>query len=210
MQHFGIRKELHPVELENPKRPVNMRELKFNYGPIKAHDCHVIMTQLLPIALRGILPPKVRAPIIKLCSFFNAISKKVIDVSTLEQLQRDIAKTLVRLEMHFPPTYFDISLHLLIHLVDQIRALSPMYLHQMFPFERLMKVFRRYVRNRFRPEGGMVEGWSMKEAIELCTYYLDIKRVKVPKSHHEGRLHGKGTIREKSITVDDPVSFIQA
>ena len=109
MQHLGIRKELHPVELENgqfellvaswtlkkeekralicffnelkvptgycanPKRLVNMRELKFNYGPMKAHDCHVIMTQLLLVALRGILPPKVRAPIIKLCSFFNTI-----------------------------------------------------------------------------------------------------------------------------------------
>ena len=154
---------------------VNISELKFNYGYMKAHDCHVIMTQLLPVALRGILPPKVGAPIIKLCSFFNTISKKAIGVSTLEQLQRDIAETLVRLEMHFPPTYFDISLHLLIHLVDQIRALGLMYLHQIFPFERLMKVFKRYVRNRFMPEGGMVEGWSMEEAIEFCTYYLDIK-----------------------------------
>ena len=141
----------------NPKRLVNMRELKFNYGPMKTYDCHVIMTQLLPIALCGILPPKVRSPIIKLCSFFNTISKKVIDVSTLEQLQRDIAETLVRLEMHFPLIYFDISLHLLIHLVNQIRVLGSMYLHQMFPFKRLMKVFRRYVRNRFSPEGGMVE-----------------------------------------------------
>ena len=70
----------------NPKRLVNMREPKFNYSPMKAHDCHVIITQLLPVALRGILPPMVGAPIIKLCSFFNAISKKVIDVSTLEQL----------------------------------------------------------------------------------------------------------------------------
>ena len=55
----------------------------------------------------------------------------------------------------------------------------------------------------------MVEGWSMEEAIEFCTYYLDIKRVRVPESHHEGRLRGKGTIREKSVTVDDPVSFRQ-
>ena len=109
--------------------------------------------------------------------------------------------------MHFPPTYFDISLHLLIHLVDQIRALGPMYLHQMFSFERLMKVFRRYVGNRFRLEGGMVEGWSMEEAIEFCTYYLDIKRVGVPESRHEGRLRGKGTIGEKSVIVDDPISF---
>ena len=85
-----------------------------------------------------------------------------------------------------------------------------MYLHQMFPFERLMKVFRRYVRNRFRPEGGMVEGWLTEETIEFCTSYLDIKRVGVLESHHEGRLRGKGTIREKSVIVDDPISFRQA
>jgi hypothetical protein len=42
----------------NPKRLVNMRELKFNYGPMKAHDCHVIMTQLLHVALHGILPQR--------------------------------------------------------------------------------------------------------------------------------------------------------
>ena len=77
----------------------------------------------------------------------------------------------------------------------------------MFPFERLMKVFRRYVRNRFRLEGGMVEGWSTEEAIEFCTYYLDINRVRVLESCHEGRLGGKGMIGEKSITVDDPISF---
>ena len=77
----------------NPKRLVNMRELKFNYGYMKANDYHVVMTQLLPIALHGILPTKIGAPITKLCSFFNAISKKIIDVSTLEQLQWDIAKT---------------------------------------------------------------------------------------------------------------------
>ena len=111
--------------------------------------------------------------------------------------------------MHFPPTYFDILLHLLVHLVDQIRALGPMYPHQMFPFERLMKVFRRYVRNKFRLEGGMVEGWSMEEAIEFYTYYIDIKRVRVLESRHEGRLRGKETIGEKSVTVDGPISFRQ-
>ena len=42
----------------NLKRLVNMRELKFNCSPMKAHDYHVIMTQLLPIALRGILPQR--------------------------------------------------------------------------------------------------------------------------------------------------------
>ena len=47
-------------------------------------------------------------------------------------------------------------------------------------------------------------------AIEFCTYYLDIKRVRVPESRHEGRLRGKGMIGEKCVTVDDLVSFRQA
>ena len=89
-------------------------------------------------------------------------------MSTLEQLQQDIAETLVRLEMHFPPTYFDISLHLLIYLVDQIRALGPIYLHQMFPFERLMKVFRRYVRNRFRPEGAWLKDGQWRRPLSFA------------------------------------------
>ena len=42
----------------NPKMLVNMRELMFNYGPMKAHDYHVIITQLFLVALRGILPQR--------------------------------------------------------------------------------------------------------------------------------------------------------
>jgi hypothetical protein len=70
----------------------------------------------------------------------------------------------------------------------------------MFPFERLMKVFRRYVRNRFRPEGSMVEGWTTEEAIEFCTYYMDINRVGVLVSRHDGRLGGKGMIGKKKCS----------
>jgi hypothetical protein len=149
------------------------------------------------LQLGGVLPEKVRDLIIKLCSFFNAISHKVIDSDTLDKLQRDMVHTLARLEMHFPPIFFNISVHLLTHLVDQIKALGPMFLHQMFPFERLMSVMRKYVRNRYKPEGCMVQGRSTEEAIEFCTYYLGLDRIDVPVSRHEGRLVGKGTIGEK-------------
>ena len=44
---------------------INMAEKKFRN--LKSHDYHVIMTQLLPIALRGLLPANVRVPIVKLC-----------------------------------------------------------------------------------------------------------------------------------------------
>ena len=178
----------------NIRRLANMKHLKFNMHLMKAHDCHVIMTQLLPIAIRGILPEKLRDPIIKLCSFFNTISHKVIDPATLDKLEKDMHHTMSRMEMHLPPTFFDMSVHLMSHLVLQIRALGLLFLHQMFPFERLMSVLRKYVRNRYMPEGCMVEGWSTEKAIEFCTYYLGLNQIGVRVSRHEVRLQGRGRL----------------
>ena len=94
-----------------------MKDLKFNMHLMKAHDCHVIMTQLLPVVIRGVLLEKLRDPIIKLCSYFNTISHKVIDLATLEKLEKHMHHTMSRLEMHLPPTFFDMSIHLISHLV---------------------------------------------------------------------------------------------
>jgi hypothetical protein len=50
-----------------------MKEKKFTN--LKSHDCHIVMTQLLSVALRGILPENVRLAIVKLCAFLNEISQ---------------------------------------------------------------------------------------------------------------------------------------
>src|SRR3954471_2604845 len=78
---------------------------------LKSHDCHMIMTQLLPIALRGILPKNVRVPIVKLCAFLNAISQKVINPDILPRLQKDVVQCLASFELVFPPS-FNIITHL--------------------------------------------------------------------------------------------------
>ena len=84
----------------NIKVIINMVEKKFQN--LKSHDCHVLMTQLLPVALRGLLPENVRVPIVKLCAFLNAISQKVIDRESLETLQKDVVQCLVSFELVFP------------------------------------------------------------------------------------------------------------
>ena len=56
----------------NIKGIINMAEKKFQN--LKSHACHVIMTQLLPVALRGLLPENIRLAIVKLCAYLNAIS----------------------------------------------------------------------------------------------------------------------------------------
>jgi hypothetical protein len=45
---------------------------------LKSHDSHIIMQQLMPIALRGPLPEKVTKPLIEMSSFFNEICSKIL------------------------------------------------------------------------------------------------------------------------------------
>ena len=101
----------------NIRRITKMKDLKFNMSYLKAHDWHAIMMQLLPVGIRGVIPVKVWEPIIKFCSFFKVISHKVIDPMELKKLQDNLIHTLTRLEMHLPPTFFDMSMHLIVHLV---------------------------------------------------------------------------------------------
>jgi hypothetical protein len=49
----------------------------------------------------------------------------------------------------------------------------------------------------------MVQGYCIEEAVEWALNYTDLSNsISVPKSHHEGRLIGKGTIGKKDITLD--------
>ena len=193
----------------NIKGIINMAEKKFQN--LKSHDCHVIMTQLLPIALRGLLPENVRVPIVKLCAFLNAISQKVINPVTLPSLQKDVVQCLVSFELVFPPSFFNIMTHLIVHLVEEIHVLGPVFLHNMFPFERFMGVLKKYVHNRARPEGSISKGYGTEEVIEFCVDFIpDLKPIGVPQSRHEGRLRGKGTLGKKATICMDGHSFTQA
>jgi hypothetical protein len=68
----------------------NRKYVREKFQNLKSHDCHVLMTQLLPVALRGILPENVCPAIVKVCAFLNAISQKVIDRQSLSGLQIDM------------------------------------------------------------------------------------------------------------------------
>jgi hypothetical protein len=129
----------------NIKGIINMAEKKFQN--LKSHDCHVIMTQLLPVALRGLLPKNIRVAIVKLCALLNAISQKVINPEDLPRLQNNIVYCLVSFELVFPPSFFNIMTHLQVHLVKEISIIGPVFLHNMFPFERFMGVIKKYVHN---------------------------------------------------------------
>jgi hypothetical protein len=90
--------------------------------------------------------------------------------------------------------------HLMIHLVDQILTLGPLYLHSMFLYERYLAVLKSYVWNRAHLEGSIMEGYTIEEVVECCAYYIkDGKRIGLPIPLHEGRLRGRGRMGQKSF-----------
>ncbi|CAL2229527.1 unnamed protein product [Prunus armeniaca] len=138
---------------------------------LKSHDCHTLMQQLLPVAIRSVLEKPARYAITRLCFFFNAICAKTVDVSKLDKLEEDVVVTLCLLEKYFPPSFFDIMVHLVVHLVREVLLCGPIYFRWMYPFERYMKVLKGYVQNRTRPEGCIAERQKMgvSKPLSGCT-----------------------------------------
>ena len=121
-------------------------------GYMKSHDCHVMLTQILLVAIRNLMDKDIRNTLIDLCDFFNQLWQKVVNPEELGHMQDDIARILSNLEMFFPPSFFDIMVHLTVHLVDEIKYYGPVFLRNMYPFEQFMGILKRFCRNRNHPE----------------------------------------------------------
>ncbi|GKE71577.1 ribonuclease H-like domain-containing protein, partial [Tanacetum coccineum] len=113
----------------------------------------------------------------------------------LDSWQKDIILTLCELEMYFPPSFFDIMVHLISHIVAEIKACGPVFVLDMYHFERYMGFLKGFVRNRARPDASIVEGYYSEELIEFGADYLGgVENIGIPRSRHEGRHLGVGTI----------------
>jgi hypothetical protein len=90
----------------------------------------------------------------------------------------------------------------MIHVPDEILDFSPVFLHNMYPFERYNRIVKRYIRNRSRPEGSIIQGYAAEECVEFCTDYMaDQKPIGVPVSRNTGRLDGKGGLGRANLPV---------
>jgi hypothetical protein len=59
--------------------------------------------------------------------------------------------------------------HLVIHLVEELDICGPIHIRWMYPMERYMKALKGFVQNMAPSEGIMGMGYSIEEALGLCT-----------------------------------------
>ncbi|WMV19289.1 hypothetical protein MTR67_012674 [Solanum verrucosum] len=139
---------------------------------LKSHDYHVLLQRVLPIALRGFLNKDVSLALIELGHFFQRLCCKTLRKDDLEQLERDIIIILCKLEMIFPPAFFDVMVHLAVHLPREAMYGGPVQYRWMYKIERFLCKLKRYVRNKARPEGSIAEGYIIDECLTFCSMYL--------------------------------------
>lgn len=72
---------------------------------LKSYDCHLLMQEVLPKAMKDCLPGKVSFAIVVLCHFFKELCGKVFNELNLEHLEHQITQTLCQLENIFPPFF---------------------------------------------------------------------------------------------------------
>ena len=118
----------------NISRCVNLKQRKLLN--LKSHDNHVLMQDILPVALRASHATEVIDLLSDLCSFFKYVCSPTLDVNELEHIQSRLILTLCELEKEFPPTFFTVMVHLIIHLVDEVKLGGPVHYRWMYPIER--------------------------------------------------------------------------
>lgn len=103
---------------------------------MKSHDCHVLIQRLLPIGMRGFVNEEICTTLFELGNFFQELCSKKIRRSDMEKWEERVVLILCKLEKIFPPAFFDVMVHLIVHLSREAMIAGPVQYRWMYPIER--------------------------------------------------------------------------
>lgn len=119
------------------------------------------------------MPKQVASALIRLGAFFRVLCKKVLEPKDIKNLESEIVDILCQLEKIFVPSFFDIMVHLPIHLVEEARLGGPVQDRWMYSKERYLGKLKPCVKNKSHPEGSIAEGYLAEECLIFCSRCLD-------------------------------------
>jgi hypothetical protein len=89
----------------------------------------------LAAGLKDIAPKEMYDAIADLGRFFRELCARTLKVKVLERLKVEIVLILCILEKLFPPAFFDVMIHLAVHLPNEAILRGPVHYGWMYPVE---------------------------------------------------------------------------
>jgi hypothetical protein len=142
-------------------------------GKLKTHAYHCLLLRIIPVCLRGFVPKDVYEAILELGNFFKKLCSRTLRKDVMKKLKEDIPLILCKFEKIFPPTFFDVMVHLVVHLPDEALLRGPVQYGWMYPIELRLGTLKKFLRNRLRPEGSIMEAYLESEMLAFWKRYVD-------------------------------------
>jgi hypothetical protein len=99
------------------------------------HDCHILLQRILPAAMRGFLDKDIYEEIVELGKILRQLCSRTLDKDVLAKMKKEIPIILVKIEKNFPSAFFDVMIHLIVHLPDEALLRGVVQYGQMYPIE---------------------------------------------------------------------------
>jgi len=83
--------------------------------------------RFITLCMQHFMAKGCKLAIIHLFCVFKKLCAKILDSVMMGELKKDATLMLVLLEQEFPPSFFDIMTHLLVHFVEQLKICGPVH-----------------------------------------------------------------------------------
>ena len=141
---------------------------------LKSHDYHVWIERIMPVMVRGYVPEHVWRVLAELSHFFRMLCAKEVSKEVIEKLHKKAPELIVKLEKIFPPGFFTLMTHLILHLANEVLLGGPVQNRWQYGPERQNKHLRRKCGNKAKIEASIAEAVILEEVSDLRTsYYPD-------------------------------------
>lgn len=118
----------------NVARCVNVKDIKM--CGLKSHGHHVTMQHLLLLAIQRILPRLITFVFLELSAVLRWLCSKKESEESFKQLKNWVILAFCQMEKMLPVSFFDITVHLLIHLVHEATIAGPIQYRWKYPIQR--------------------------------------------------------------------------
>jgi hypothetical protein len=130
------------------------------------------MERLLPVMFLSYFNADLWKMFTELNYFYMQICAKQVSKMMMQKFEKEIPVFVCKMEKVFPPGWFNVMQHLLVHLPWEARVRGPVQFRWMYSQERELEKLRATVRNKARVEGCIAEAFACKEITNFSNMYF--------------------------------------